>query len=180
MARFEDFNKREQRIIGEALERVQPVFFAPGHTREDRDALYALVKEVKSTASADGSMERSATRKPTREVTERPPLQPGEHTGFLYIECAHCDHVRAFCVKQPISTYKCEECSQRTPLIDMYHLSVQCECGAKFHYKTNIVTKQMDITCYRCGAPVAVEWSDKAQRYQPISYWHKVKKGGRK
>lgn len=100
----------------------------------------------------------------------------------MYIECAHCGHIHAFCAKQPIRTYRCEECGERTPLIDMYPLRVACECGARFNYKTNIVAKQMDVTCYHCGAPVAVEWSDKWMKFQPITNQGKGrgKKGGRK
>lgn len=131
-----------------------------------------------------GNTGRVASEKPTRKVGDRPQLQPGEHTGFLYIECAHCGHIHAFCAKQPIRTYRCEECGERTPLIDMYPLRVACECGARFNYKTNIVAQQMDVTCYHCGAPVAVEWSDKWMRFQPIVNGNKGKgrgkKGGRK
>lgn len=65
----------------------------------------------------------------------------------------------------------------------MYPLRVACECGARFNYMTNIVTQRMDVACYRCGAPVAVEWVDKLQKYQPMTYPQakgKRKKGGRK
>lgn len=131
----------------------------------------------------DGSTERMANEKPTRQAQDGRQRQPGEYTGFLYIECAHCGHIHAFCAKQPIRTYRCEECGGKTPLIDMYPLRVACECGARFNYMTNIVTQRMDVACYRCGAPVAVEWTDKGQRYQPMTYPHakgRRKKGGRK
>lgn len=243
MARFEDFDRHERRVITEALEYAQSEFYDPGHTQEDRDALHDMIKEIGAenekaeerqrdfmqpnvrpgvymktvpanslaaprrddeTAQEtepvggfdrgghpiirrpDGSTQpvgRRATEKPSRKSTDRPQLQPGEHTGFLYVECAHCGHIHAFCAKQPIRTYRCEECGGRTPLIDMYPLRVACECGARFNYKTNIVIQQMDVTCYHCGAPVAVEWSDKWMKYQPISGDRKRpkgKKGGQK
>lgn len=134
----------------------------------------------------DGSTERITTERPPRQEKGRPQRQPGEYTGFLYIECAHCGHIHAFCAKQPIRSYRCEECGERTPLIDMYPLRVACECGARFNYLTNIVTQQMDVTCYRCGAPVAVAWVDKLQKYQPMTFpggkhrSNKGKKGGRR
>ncbi len=134
----------------------------------------------------DGSTERITTERPPRQEKDRPQRRPGEYTGFLYVECAHCGHVHGFCAKQPIRSYRCEECGERTPLIDMYPLRVACECGARFNYLTNIVTQQMDVTCYRCGAPVAVAWVDKLQKYQPMTYpggkhrSNKGKKGGRK
>lgn len=131
----------------------------------------------------DGSTERITHETPTRQAQDGRQRQPGEYTGFLYIECAHCGHIHAFCAKQPIRTYRCEECGGKTPLIDMYPLRVACECGARFNYMTNIVTQRMDVACYRCGAPVAVEWVDKLQKYQPMTYPQargKRKKGGRK
>ncbi len=131
----------------------------------------------------DGSTERITHETPTRQAQDGRQRQPGEYTGFLYIECAHCGHIHAFCAKQPIRTYRCEECGGKTPLIDMYPLRVACECGARFNYMTNIVTPRMDVACYRCGAPVAVEWVDKLQKYQPMTYPQargKRKKGGRK
>lgn len=211
MARFGDFDLHEQQVIKEALEWATSEFYDPGHTKEDRDTLRALIEEIKrmtqetgnfvkrwkktpdvnigigkvvAEAEPDNRLEAPGhitTEKPTRKVTEKPKLQPGEYAGFLYIECAHCGHVHAFCAKQPIRSYHCEECGQRTPLIDMYPLRVTCECGAHFNYKTNIGTQQMDVTCYKCGAPVAVEWSEKEQRYQPFTYRNrKHGNGGRK
>ena len=236
MPRFEDFDAHELRVITEAMEWSQSEFYDPGHTQDDRDTLFDLIKEAKATDPApdfrdpapmkwvngirmtegelhivnpdgaeyvkkeepaggfdrgghpvirrpDGSTERIAGGKPTRSSESKRERQPGEYTGFLYIECAHCGHVHAFCAKQPIRTYRCEECGGKTPLIDMYPLRVACECGARFNYMTNIVTERMDVTCYRCEAPVAVEWVDKLQKYQPMTYPHskgRRRKGGRK
>ena len=131
----------------------------------------------------DGSTERVADKRPTRGTDDRQQRRPGEYTGFLYIECAHCEHVHAFCAKRPMRTYRCEVCGERTPLIDMYPMHVACECGARFNYLTNIVTQRMDVTCYHCGAPVAMEWSDKWRKFQPITHppaKGRRKKGGRK
>lgn len=206
--RFEDFDRNEQRIITEALEWAQPEFFDPGHTAEDRAVLQNLIGEAKGkrapaattekqqeAGKSDSSTEDIRRRitgfgtqghptvdKPTRKVIERPRLQPGEHAGFLYVECCHCGHVHAFCTKQPIRTYRCGECGERTPLIDMYPLRVTCECGAAFNYKTNMVVQQMDVTCYRCGAPVAVEFLDKTEEYRPVNNGVKryARKGGQK
>lgn len=175
----------------EEIKRAQPLAPAPNPGRAAQTssktdvAPKGFIRDDHATVCRpNGGMERVAAEKPTRKVTGRPQLQPGEHTGFLYIECAHCGHIHAFCAKQPIKTYHCEECGGRTPLIDIYPLRVACECGARFNYKTNIVTQQMDVTCYHCGAPVAVEWSGKWQKYQPIvnqggNHRSKKKKGGR-
>ena len=163
---------------------------APAHDAETEDKLETVGGYDRGghpiLRRPDGSTERITTERPPRQEKDRPQRQPGEYTGFLYIECAHCGHVHAFCAKQPIRNYRCEECGERTPLIDMYPLRVACECGARFNYQTNIVTQQMDVTCYHCGAPVAVAWVDKLQKYQPMTYpsgkhrSNKGKKGGRR
>lgn len=46
MARFEDFDRHERRVITEALEYAQSEFYDPGHTQEDRDALHDMIKEI--------------------------------------------------------------------------------------------------------------------------------------
>ena len=46
MARFDDFKQLEQRVIREALTGAQSEFYDPGHTKEDRDTLEALIREV--------------------------------------------------------------------------------------------------------------------------------------
>ena len=46
MARFDDFKQLERRVIREALTGAQSEFYDPGHTKEDRDTLEALIREV--------------------------------------------------------------------------------------------------------------------------------------
>lgn len=46
MARFDDFEQLERRVIREALTGAQSEFYDPGHTKEDRDTLEALIREV--------------------------------------------------------------------------------------------------------------------------------------
>lgn len=97
----------------------------------------------------------------------------------MLIECAHCGDVHAFCAKQPITTYRCGKCGHHTPLANMRRLRVMCECGSKYNYRTNIVTQQMDVNCFKCGCPVAVEWSERRIQYEPIG-WAGTYKGGRR
>lgn len=106
--------------------------------------------------------------------------EPKGETGFLLIRCAHCGDVHAFCARQPITTYRCNECGGRTPLTDMFPLRVMCECGGKYSYRTNITEKQMDVNCYKCGCPVAVEWSERRGRYEPIGWGEGKKRKGRR
>lgn len=41
---------------------------------------------------------------------------PKTYKGFLLIRCAQCGELRGFCVKQPISSYRCAACGGETPL----------------------------------------------------------------
>lgn len=120
------------------------------------------------TPKEDGQTD-SKTPTPTsgRERTQLA-QEPEQYKGFLIIKCDHCGNVHAFCAKLPMSVYRCKECGQRTPLTDMHHLRLICECGARFSYTTNITEKQTDITCFKCGAPVVVEWNEKLQKYTTI------------
>ena len=246
MARFDDFKQQERRVIREAMIGAQSEFYDPGHTKEERDTLEALIREIEdrdlpftfgeepavpaskryrnldqamasmpdvirendgflpSLAELEARQRREAetAQEPPRDARQgvperreaytptRPPRPPswpagpatagkGE-TGFLIIQCAHCGDVHAFCARQPIENYRCDKCGGRTPLTDMFPLRVMCECGSKYSYRTNIVTKQMDVNCYKCGCPVAVEWSDRRGRYEPIGWGERKKRKGRR
>lgn len=224
MARFDDFTQHEKRVIREAITGAQSEFYDPGHTKEDRATLEALIREIEDdlpftfgepdkpvtginvavTAenaqepAQDGQQEAqerrevytpTRTRTPSRGPTEaatggrpwaasmsRPEPPAREETGFLLIECAQCGDVHAFCAKQPITTYRCGKCGHHTPLTDMHRLRVVCECGSRYNYRTNIVTQQMDVNCFKCGCPVAVEWSERRGQYEPIG-WAGTRKG---
>jgi len=132
-----------------------------------------------------GSAGRTTGKTPTTHTKD------GErdlYSGFLMIDCAFCGVRHAFNAKIPISRYRCQECGNMTPLGKMEHLRVICECGARYSYTTNIEEdKPFDVECFNCGAPVAVEWSGRRGRYEPVNYgeWRrgsrgKRKKGGRK
>ncbi len=238
MARFDDFKQQERRVIREAMIGAQSEFYDPGHTKEDRDTLEALIREIEDrdlpftfgeepaapalhiSAPAPVMPQRitatiqprhiTATVAAATETAQEPPRDARQgvperreaytptrpprpssgpagpatagkgETGFLIIQCAHCGDVHAFCARQPIENYRCDKCGGRTPLTDMFPLRVMCECGSKYSYRTNIVTKQMDVNCYKCGCPVAVEWSDRRGRYEPIGWGERKKRKGRR
>lgn len=46
MARFDDFKQQERRVIREAMIGAQSEFYDPGHTKEERDTLEALIREI--------------------------------------------------------------------------------------------------------------------------------------
>ena len=226
MARFDDFKQLERRVIREALTGAQSEFYDPGHTKEDRDTLEALIREVEDKdlpftfgepvkpvldigTPAPTQPERISitvkaekAQEPPRDARQGGPERPGVHThtwppkrpsrpagaatepkgetGFLLIRCAHCGDVHAFCARQPITVYRCEKCGGHTPLTDMFPLRVTCECGGRYNYRTNLTVKQIDVNCYKCGCPVAVEWSERRGRYEPIGWGEGKKRKGRR
>ena len=54
---------------------------------------------------------------------------PKTYKGFLLIRCAQCGELRGFCVKQPISSYRCATCNGETPLHDLTSAHIRCKCG---------------------------------------------------
>lgn len=109
--------------------------------------------------------------------------RPREYKGFLLIKCAECGDVHAFCAKRPMRRYRCAKCGTWTALDHMAPLRVVCECGRSYGYMTNVEDKQMDVACFGCGAPVAVEWNEKLHQYTTIGTKterpHKKKGGGK-
>lgn len=54
------------------------------------------------------------------------------------------------------------------PLHDLKPLYVNCQCGQKFKYMTNMDEDMFDVKCIECGNPVAVLWNSKKMIYQTI------------
>ncbi len=163
---------RIQKAVTEAVEAGDPPAEPAqlGH-REGKEAPATLTPSRGSTEVAAGGRPQKG-----------PEPTPKGYTGFLLIKCDRCGDVHAFCIKQPIREYRCAKCGGRTPLTDRYRLRILCECGGKYNYLTNIVTQQMDVNCFKCGTPVAVEWNERLQKYVSIgaqngSYHHKKKNG---
>ena len=93
--------------------------------------------------------------------------EPEQYRGFLLIRCEHCGKIRAYCSNYPVTYHKCE-CGHKTDLRDLKPLYVNCECGQRSYYRTNIEDPMIDVNCISCGAPVAVEWNAKKKRYGTI------------
>lgn len=99
-------------------------------------------------------------------------IQPSEqevgYSGFLYVECEHCETVRGFCVKDKLSYYKCGKCGGKTELKNMVKLYLNCECGCRSTYLTNLTDEAFDVNCIDCGAPVSVKYNAKKKCYETI------------
>ena len=90
------------------------------------------------------------------------------YKGFLYIKCQHCGEIKSFCSKKSIKSYRCSECGTETPLKNLSHLWLNCECGRTSHYFTNMTEFAFDVNCIECGAPVAVKWNSRKKLYDTI------------
>lgn len=90
------------------------------------------------------------------------------YRGFLYIRCDHCGERKAFCAKEPMGWYRCSKCGERTELEAMAEIYVECECGKRAHYVTNMIEPEFDIDCIDCGNPVAVHFNEKKGVYETI------------
>lgn len=89
------------------------------------------------------------------------------YSGFLYIKCADCGTIKDFCAKTKIGHFKCK-CGSETELKDLAPLYMNCECGKRHKYMTNMTVPMFDIECLECGAPVAVAWNEKKHLYESV------------
>lgn len=92
-----------------------------------------------------------------------------KYKGFMYIKCPECGKIKGFAMKKESDHYHCDSCGARTefdkPLVPLW---VNCECGKRFKYLTNMTEDMFDINCLDCGAPVAVKWNENKQAYETI------------
>lgn len=96
-----------------------------------------------------------------------PKIISAGYGGYLYMKCPVCEKTRGFCAKTRLNHYRCE-CGAVTRMEHMVPLYMKCECGRQARYLTNMTDTEFDITCYDCGAPVAVEWNEKKQMYETM------------
>ncbi|MEY8357355.1 hypothetical protein AALB39_28995 [Lachnospiraceae bacterium 54-53] len=92
-----------------------------------------------------------------------------KYKGFLHIKCPKCGQIKDFYMKKESDHYHCDGCGARTefekPLALLW---VNCECGRRFRYLTNMTEPMFDIDCLDCGAPVAVKRNENRQVYETI------------
>jgi len=98
-----------------------------------------------------------------------PSLDTPKYKGFMYIKCPVCGKEKGTCLKKESDHYHCDNCSKRSefekPLVPLW---INCECGKRFKYLTNMTESMFDINCLNCGAPVAVKWNEDKQIYETI------------
>lgn len=164
--RFEAFNVEELRVLRRACYEAGAAFGDPGHTAAERATLGGGRPLLFQPAE-------SAHRAP------EPPVE-AKFTGFLYVRCEKCGQERGFCAKTPISSCYCRECGGKTELKNMRQVKIWCECGSAYRYHTNIQDAAFDMPCLNCEAPVALEWNENKNRYQPMNSEPPKARRGRK
>lgn len=144
------------------------IFQSPSPQKErvvQQPDILAKVKTVQPAESAHRTTEPPATAK---------------FTGFLYVRCEKCGQERGFCAKTPISSCYCRECGGKTELKNMRQVKIWCECGSSYRYHTNIQDAAFDMPCLNCESPVALEWNENKNRYQPMNSEPPKARRGRK
>lgn len=92
-----------------------------------------------------------------------------QYRGFMYIRCPNCGEMKGFYTKKESDHYHCDNCGARSVYEEkLVPLQVNCECGRKFRYQTNVTETAFDIPCLVCGSPVYVEWNEKKAAYETI------------
>lgn len=134
---------------------------APGKADQNTDVSEKPVAEP--VRREHGSDQGAADQTQSDTISEH-----DEYKGFLYIKCQHCGEVKSFCSKKTIKNYRCPECGTETPLKNLSHLWLDCECGKASHYFTNMTEYAFDVNCIECGAPVAVKWNSREKLYDTI------------
>lgn len=137
--------------------------------------------QKKAHGAAAGHSGKGKAAQPA-ESAHRAPEPPVEakFTGFLYVRCEKCGQERGFCAKTPISSCYCRECGGKTELKNMRQVKIWCECGSAYRYHTNIQDAAFDMPCLNCEAPVALEWNENKNRYQPMNSEPPKARRGRK
>lgn len=160
--RFEAFNVEELRVL--------------------RRACYEAGAAEKARGAAAGHSGKGKKAAQPAESAHRAPEPPVEakFTGFLYVRCEKCGQERGFCAKTPISSCYCRECGGKTELKNMRQVKIWCECGSAYRYHTNIQDAAFDMPCLNCEAPVALEWNENKNRYQPMNSEPPKARRGRK
>lgn len=104
-------------------------------------------------------------------------LVPPPYYGFMYIRCENCGAARGLCSKTALNRYYCSACRVSSDMPPgLTPLFVNCECGKKFHYLTNMTDKTFDIPCLSCGSPVPTQYNAKTGMYETIRTFYARKK----
>lgn len=89
------------------------------------------------------------------------------YKGFLIVECPQCGNVKSFCAKSPIKSSYCK-CGNEVELKDLRKVVLNCKCGKRFRYMTNIKSDRFTHDCLDCGSPIDVEYNPRRGCYETM------------
>ena len=117
---------------------------------------------IEETKARDAQQEQKEESQETAEKKSK------GYYGFLHIRCSKCGKTHTFCSKNRISYHTCPECREKTKLQELKRVYINCECGGLFRYFTNETEELFDLTCLKCGQPVALKYNRKKNLYETI------------
>lgn len=101
-------------------------------------------------AEADQAQRREAASM----VLDR--LAEGPYRGWLMVECPACGEIDGYSAKRPTYSIHCRTCGETVPLERLRPLHINCRCGARWTYLTNVRAPEWRVKCIRCqGVNVA-------------------------
>lgn len=124
---------------------------------------YASVQEPDAARTIPADL--PAGQEPVKNRQKR---SRAAYKGFLAIKCENCGEIRSFCTRSPISRSYCQ-CGHATNLHDLKPLVLECKCGSKYRYQTNMDEECFDLACLNCGNPVDLELNKHGDAYVTIS-----------
>ena len=92
----------------------------------------------------------------------------GPYKGFLMVKCEGCGAVKGFRAKYETYGFRCDKCGEVTPLEGLRPMHLQCKCGRKFHYKTNLTERTITRECLACHAPVDLMLNARGTAYVTV------------
>lgn len=109
--------------------------------------------------------EQNRTMKQTSKELLRQDLDEGPYNGFLLIRCEECGKVHGYNSRRLTYTSRCKECGAVTPLGGLRMAHLQCSCGRKYSYKTNITEPEFTHACLDCHARIKAKLNWRGDTY---------------
>lgn len=79
-------------------------------------------------------------------------LAQGPYRGFLMIQCPECGEIDGYNARRPTYSIHCRTCGAEAALEHLRPLHINCACGARWTYLTNVQANEWRVRCIRCQA----------------------------
>ncbi len=134
----------------------------------NKDITKKVVKELnKNRPVLTDSEQAESAAEPKQEQPTEPERKTPAYKGFLHLVCENCGAPSTFNAKTPVRDFQCKACGYVTPLMDLGDMTLSCECGKVWHYRTNALERLVEVNCVACHSPMIGEM-DKHGDYRPL------------